>query len=370
MGKLDNLREQIDEIDTKIVELLQSRASLVLKVKEAKAESNIDIYSPAREKEIRERVQGLAKEGNFPRETLDNIFSSIVGATRSLIGHLSIAYSGPRWSRAYHAALRQFGTDVEFVTTVDVDELLVSCSNGKYDFGVVPMETSVGGLISKTVASFMDLEADSLVIVAEVKLQQNLCLLSNAENRNSVKTILGDASGFVEAEAWLDKFLPGVKRELLKSREEAYEVVRNDKSVALIGPAEAGADEALGLLVEEIESLSGGESRFVVVGKKAAKPTSNDKTSLLCSVPEKAGALHEVLQFFADRKVNLLKIESKRLEREHEMFGLAGHPYFYIDLAGNKLDTNIASALDELRGAGSFVKVLGSYPKAVEMESF
>lgn len=369
MEKLDNLREQIDEIDTKVVELLQNRANLVLKVKAAKAESNIDIYSPAREKEIRARVQDLAKEGSFPRETLDNIFSSIVGATRSLIGHLSIAHSGPRWSRAYHAALRQFGTDVEFVSTLDVNELLDACVQGKYDFGVVPIETSSGGLISKTVSSLLNLEGDSLVVVAEVKLQQSLCLLSNAENRGSVKTILGDAGGFVEAEAWLDKFFPDVVRELVKSREEAYSLVRSDSSVALIGPAEVGVDEDLALLVEDIESLSGGESRFVVFGRKPALPTDNDKTSLLCSVPEKAGALHEVLQFFADRQVNLLKIESKRIDKSHEKFGLAGHPFFFIDLAGNIADANIASALEELRAAGSFVKVLGSYPKAVEMES-
>ena len=114
MPKLKELREQIDDVDAQIAELLVERANLVLGVKQAKQEEEIDIYSPEREREIIERVLELAKDSEFPKEALQNIFINIVSATRSLIGELRVSYSGPEYSEAGLAARKTFGESVSY----------------------------------------------------------------------------------------------------------------------------------------------------------------------------------------------------------------------------------------------------------------
>ena len=120
MGKLDELREQIDGIDADIVALLNRRADVVLQVKAEKSRGQLDIYSPARERQIFNRVRELSGNGSFPHASLERVFSAIVSATRSLIGELAVAYVGPQYSYSHEAALHQFGSDIRFSPTSSV----------------------------------------------------------------------------------------------------------------------------------------------------------------------------------------------------------------------------------------------------------
>jgi len=362
MEKLSRLREKIDEIDENIVNLLEERAAIVLKVKEAKAESNVNIYSPSREVEIRERVQALSKDGNFPKATLDTIFSSIVGATRSLIGKLTIAYFGPPWSRAYQAALRQFGEDVDFLSCESVSAVVQACAKGEASYGIVPIETSSGGVLSRTCSALIAPEVGELKVVAEIKLKQSLAIFSEASSLKDVSILYGDAASFIEAEPWLASRAPDVKRELLSEADSVGDMLAKDATSAFLGPEEILSEESVKVLSNGInsgisESSSPSVARFFVLGSTPALATKRDKVSIVCGVKEQAGALHQVLQFFADRDINLTKIESKVLD---------GQQSFFIDIDGSIGSEKIGDAVVELEKNTTFLKVIGSYPSALE----
>lgn len=381
MSKLSTLRDEIDKIDSSIVELLEKRAQLVLGVKAAKAESQIDIYSPQREQEIRSRVQQLASDGDFPKETLDSIFSSIVGATRSLIGRLLIAHSGPRWSRAYQAAFLQFGADVDFVSSQRVEDVFQKCISGECNFGVVPLETSEGGLLNSTFLSFLKIPEDTLHIVAEIVLPESFALLSYSKDKqnaqatslDTIKTVYGASAAFLETESWFSANLPKVKREIVPNITEIKSLTSSLSEVVFIGPSELASDMDVSVIVPDLESQAKGKSRFAVLSqKKITKLTGVSKnlnSSLLVSVPEKSGALNEVLAIFADVKVNILKIESKRLNEKVENFTQNNQAIFYLEIEGDFSDKQIRLALDKLKSIKANLKLLGSYPAIKRKDS-
>lgn len=380
MSKLSTLREEIDKIDSSIVELLEKRAQLVLGVKAAKAESQTDIYSPQREQEIRSRVQKLASGGNFPKETLDAIFSSIVGATRSLIGRLSIAHSGPRWSRAYQAAFLQFGADVDFESSQRVEDVFQKCLSGECNFGVVPLETSEGGLLNSTFLSFLKLQEDSLHIVAEIVLPESFALLSYSKDGknqsaslDTIKTVYGASAAFLETESWFSANLPNIKREIVSNITDIKNLTSSLGEVVFIGSAELASDLDVSVIVPDLENAAKGKSRFAVLSqKKITKLTGvakNLNSALLVSVPEKSGALNEVLAIFADAKVNILKIESKRLQEKIENFAQNEQAVFYLEIEGDFSDKQIQVALDKLKSINANLKLLGSYPALESTDS-
>jgi len=132
---LDSLREQLDVVDDDILELLKKRANLVLDVKKAKNQNNINVYSPAREKQIIQRIIAKAKDGNFPLASLESIFINIISASRSLIGDLQVAYIG---RDSLDAGVRQFGETVNFIAKDTVEDAFYSVENATTQYAVLP----------------------------------------------------------------------------------------------------------------------------------------------------------------------------------------------------------------------------------------
>jgi chorismate mutase/prephenate dehydratase len=165
--KLDQIRVDIDKTDEELVRLLQKRAELVLQVKATKEKENIQIYSPGREREIIQRIMNLGQGGSFPKESLERIFRSIVSATRSLIGELVVGYLGDEISVASKSARKQFGEDVNFVSTSSIEELFGKVKSGEIHYGVFPVEVSESGLDSRLVELSV---SSALSIVTEVDL--------------------------------------------------------------------------------------------------------------------------------------------------------------------------------------------------------
>lgn len=137
-AQLISLREQIDQLDAELVDLLNRRAELVTQVRDAKREDNIPVYSAKREREILDRATKLASKGVFPSASVQRIFTEIVSATRSLIGDLTVAYLGEEFSSAHEAARRQFGEAVTFLNVDSIDQLIALIREARIDYGVIP----------------------------------------------------------------------------------------------------------------------------------------------------------------------------------------------------------------------------------------
>ena len=158
---LDKLRESIDIIDDKLVDLLKERAELVLEVKKTKKKENINVYSPARERQILDRILAKASGSNFPLSQLEKIFTNIISVSRSLIGELQISYLEDDSSEK--AAIKQFGEAVNFVAKNTQEDLFLSVENGESHFGVLPFSITVAERLIRSSASIVaELEQKSV----------------------------------------------------------------------------------------------------------------------------------------------------------------------------------------------------------------
>ncbi len=357
MATLEELRQQLDEIDSQLVASLNRRAELALLVKEAKKRDNICIYSPERERQILDRIAALNAGGPFPASALERIFTNIISATRSLMGDLSVAYVAPEYSLAHEAAIKQFGENVHCTPEASIEDVFHKVEKGDVPYGVVPANAGSSALDFET----FDLLANSgLSIIAEVEVAQQLSLFSSLSNLSSVRRVFSTAAYFDSCEKWLSANLPAAELILKKHISDALSGLSMQPESAIIARQVFGERYSLPELASSIGRKHQRPPRFVVLGQKSPAPTGNDKTSLYCAAKEKAGALHDILRPFAERGVTLLKIESRPVSH-------SAHDYvFFIDCAAHREDLKMKEVLDELSRISSNLRVLGSYPSVVK----
>ena len=348
---LADLRAKLDALDAKLVSLLGERADLALQVKAVKAKDDIDIYSVAREREIIERALARGATGAFPPAALERVFSAILSATRSLVGELSVAYVGPELARGHHAAHRQFGADVRFFPASSVEEVFRKVGLGEIRYGVVPADSSEA--VTPTFECFL---SSPLRVIAEVVLDGKLSLWSQSPTLSGLERVYGDAAGISRVSRWTRANLSGVELVVVESVAVAAELAVQSATAAVIGGDLVGERFSLAELASGIEDGAGGKSRFFVIAQKPADRTGRDKTSLLCVVKDRAGALKDLLTPFADSGVTLTKIESRPLH--------SWEYAFVIDLLGHVSDAPVQNAVQRIETQCSLFKLLGSYPHA------
>lgn len=355
MATLSELREQIDGIDSEIVALLRRRADLVLGVKAAKSRDHIDIYSPAREAIIIDRVRQLAAGGNFPLASLEKVFRAIISATRSLIGELSIAFVGPACSLANQAALKQFGEDVRLDPVSAVEDVFDRVERGESAYGVVPVEMGTQGLIVETFEAFI---RSPLKAIAEVCVDEKLVAASRADSAAGIRRVISDVGSFSRAARWLSVNFPGVDQVLVESAWHAVDQAQRDESCAAIVPSFAAEQRNMHIIATGVQDRVSAHARFFVIGPQPALATGQDRTTLISVVKDRAGALKDLLAPFAEHGLTLTKIESKPMRHEDWEYA------FVIDFLGHAGDAHVAAALDRVRGQSFFYRLLGSYPAA------
>ena len=157
--------------------------------------------------------------------------------------------------------------------------------------------------------------------------------------------------------------LPDVKKEVVDSAEQGLSRVREQKGAAIIHQLQSEHVSGLQVLADKINNNPEGSARFLVIGSQEPVPSPEDKTSIICVVEERAGALFDVLGFFAKRDVTLSKIESK------PRAGAKSEYVFFIDLIGNRAEPALADSISELESSCKLLKVLGSYPQGVKPQA-
>lgn len=355
MPTLEQLRKEIDTIDADLVRLLNHRAELVLEVKATKEKEHIDIYSPAREQEILDRVGKLGKVGKFPQPSLEKVFRAIISATRSLIGELVVGYLGPEFSPAQEAAMKQFGGDVKYQSAATGEDVCRKVERGEVHFGVVPVETNTNGLVAST---FHNLLESNIQIVAEIELKQNLAVLGKEGTLAEAKRLYSDAFSFVSATKWVKANLSTVELVLVDNTAIAAKLAAAENHTLAVASETMANRFGLQVLASHVEDDASSGARFVVVGYQSPGATGRDKTSLICAVNDRSGALCEILKPFAHYGLTLTKIESKPMPKNSSDY------MFIIDIAGHISQPPVAAALHELRQLCTLLKVLGSYPMA------
>jgi chorismate mutase/prephenate dehydratase len=348
---LNKLRKEIDGIDEKITRLLNLRAKVIVRVGELKQKNGSSAYSPDRERQVLDRVIRGSK-GPLSKGALESIYREIMSSSFSLEKPLKIVYMGPQASFSHLAALKRFGSQVEYAACDSIGDVFLEVERGGADYGVVPIENSIEGAVSHTLDMFMD---SDLKICSQIMLDVAHNLLANCR-KDSIKRVYSNPQVFGQCRIWLQENLPGAELVEVSSTTRAAQIARKEKNASCIASILAATVYKLRVIARDIEDSPHNITRFLVIGRAAVKQTKRDKTSILFSIKDSVGALHDMLVPFKKYGINLTKIESRPSKKK------AWDYYFFMDLEGHQDSPKVKKALNELEVKCKFLKILGSYP--------
>ena len=351
--RLAKSRRKIDLIDKNIIELLNKRAEETLHVREIKNKLNQGIYTPHREKEIYDRIERI-NGGPLSKKSMKAIYREIMSGSLSLGKTLAVAYLGPSLTFTHLAAMDKFGSSVNYIDCSGIGEVFNEVEKGRADYGVVPIENSIEGAVNYTFDMFVN---SDLKICSEIYFEISHNLLAHTKDMKKIKKVYSHPQVFAQCRNWIEKNIPRAELIEVSSTSKAAELAsKSKKGTACIASLKASEKYNLKALSSSIEDTEHNVTRFLVIGSKIARPTKDDKTSIMFSVNDKVGALHDILMPFKRNKINLTKIESRPSRIK------AWEYYFFVDLEGHSTDKKVQKALSELSKGCSYLKVLGSYP--------
>ncbi len=353
--KLKPLREQIDAIDAQILELLSRRGKVAQEVGHVKAETNAPVFRPEREAQV---LRGVAERNPGPLKDRDvqTIFREIMSSCRALEKRVTVAYLGPSGTFSEQAVFQQFGSAIETLPCVSIDEVFRATEAGTADFGVVPVENSSEGAINRTLDLLL---ATTTTISGEVSIPVHHSLMSKTGSMDGVKAVCAHSQALAQCQVWLNQHYPGIERRAVASNAEAAVLASQDPSVAAIASEMAGEQYQLGVVQAHIQDDPHNRTRFVVIGQLQTGPSGRDRTALVLAVPNKAGAVYNLLAPLSKHGVSMTRFESRPAR-----IGTWEY-YFYVDIEGHVHDAAVARALEELKDNAAFFKVLGSYPQSL-----
>ena len=353
---LSELRQQIDALDLELLALLNQRAAFAHEVGEIKRLEGSAIFRPDRETQVINQLRS-GNPGPLKNNSVTLIWREVMSACRALEAAQRVAYLGPAGTFSEQAALQYFGASVERIPCPSIDEVFRSTTAGSAEFGVVPLENSNEGVISRS----LDLLLSSpLHIVGETSLLVRHNLLRLQPAQDGIEVVFAHPQALAQCQDWLTSHLPDAERRAAASNAEGARLANTNPAWAAIASERAGNEFGLHSVALAIQDDAFNRTRFAVVclpqTLSAPEACGNDCMSLVVSVPNKPGAVHDLLVPLKKHGVSMTRFESRPARSGQWEY------YFYIDLQGHPSQPNVALALSELRSLCAFYKVLGTYP--------
>jgi chorismate mutase/prephenate dehydratase len=345
-------RKAIDKLDAHIVRLLNERTRHVLAIGDIKLAAGEEIYAPHRERTVFERVC-KSNAGPMTDEQLRAIYREIMSSALALEKTMTIAYLGPEATFTHQAAIRRFGSSLRYASQKTIADVFTEVAKNRADYGVVPVENSTEGVVTHTLDMFVD---SDLKIVSQIVLPIQYCLAGNCSGLKNIKRLQVHPQALAQCRRWVQQNLPGAEILETSSNARSAELAARDKNAAAVTGILAAEKYGLRILEQDIQDNAANATRFLVLGRQCSPPTGDDRTSLMVSVSDKVGALHEAIAAFRRYKINMTKIESRPSKRK------AWEYFFFIDCDGHAQDKKVANAIQHLGTHCNFVKILGSYP--------
>jgi chorismate mutase/prephenate dehydratase len=352
---LEELRKKIDGVDTSIVKLIAERIKLAEQIGKLKREQGQQIEDTQREARILKHIRELARAKNIKQADIESIYHQIFTAAKSIQGAI-VAFQGELGAYSEEAAVKFFGTGTQVKPYEKLEDVFRAVEQDEVQFGITPIENSLEGSISHTYDLLLD---SSLKVCGEIELKISHCLIVNpGVTLDAIKKIYSHPQALGQCQA----FVKHLKCELIPTYDTAGSVkmikekgITNGAAIASIRAAEIYDME---IIARGIEDNPNNFTRFFILSKEDATPTGNDKTSVVFSVRHKPGALFGFLEELTAKKINLTKIESRPTRQKPWDYN------FYLDFEGHREDKAPREALKNLEDYATFIKVLGSYPKA------
>lgn len=354
MDQLGKLREEIDDLDERILELLNRRAKIAMEIGHLKKVLRKPFYVPSRERAIFERLRGK-NPGPFPSDAIETVYREIISASLSLEYPMKVVYLGPKATFTHVAALQKFGKLAQLAACKSISSVFDEVASGRALYGVVPIENSNEGAVTHTLDMF--LESD-LKIIEEHYLEISHDLLVNDGELGDVRRIYSHPQALDQCRRWIEDHLPHAQQVVVTSTARAAQIVADEPNSAAIASRHAANLYKLRVLESNIQDNHENYTRFLVIGRDLLEPTGHDRTSILFAFRDRPGVLGEMLEPFKKRSLNLMKIESRPIKKK------AWEYVFFLDLEGHAEDPPIKEALGELESFATLLKVLGSFRRA------
>ena len=353
---LGALRARIDALDHELLALLNRRAAVAQQVGELKKREGSATFRPEREAQVIAALEA-ANSGPLAAASVAPIWREIMSACRALEAPTRVAYLGPAGTFSELAVLGYFGASIVKAPCANIDEVFRATVAGAAEFGVVPVENSTEGGVVRSLDLFLH---TPLAIVGETSLLVRHNLLRRTDSIDGISAVLAHPQALAQCQTWLDSHLPKAERRPVASNAEGARLAALDASLAAIASDRAGSEFGLHVVAPAIQDEAHNRTRFAVVAHPGRQPmpsaSGHDRTSLVVSVPNRPGAMHDLLTPLKTHGVSMSRIESRPARSGQWEY------YFYIDLEGHPDQPHVAAALDELRALCAFFKVLGAYP--------
>lgn len=355
--KLKKLRNRIDAIDSKLLTLISERADCAKGVAQVKQlEGDSFFYRPEREAQVLRSIM-QNNQGPLDDEEVARLFREIMSACLALEQPIHVAYLGPEGTFTQAAAIKHFGHSAVSVPMATIDEVFREVLAGAVNYGVVPVENSTEGVINHTLDSFME---SPLKICGEVELRiHHHLLVSEHTRREKISRIYSHAQSLAQCRKWLDSYYPGAERVAVNSNAEAAKRIKSEWHSAAIAGDMAAELYELEKVSEKIEDRPDNSTRFLIIGTQEALPSGQDKTSIMVSMRNQPGALHELLEPFHKGNIDLTRVETRPSNTGTWNY------VFFIDFLGHVQEPEIAEVMKNVAAKASDLKILGSYPQGV-----
>ena len=349
----NTFREQIDDLDSQILNLLEKRIACAKEIGKIKLEQGEDIYVPSRESKI---FENLAKKnaGRIDENALKAIYREIISASISAEKKLQVAYLGPVATFTQQAAVKNFGSSVEYRPMHSIPDIFASVELGECDYGVLPIENSTEGAVFHT----MDMLAESkLMIVGQIYLKIEQCAISRGK-LSDIRKICSKDQAIGQCRGWIRRNLPNADIEYVESTSFAVQLARENPEIAAIASEIAADAYGVPILEKGVQDKHENITRFLVIGRNSAPRAENVeyKTSVVLSLNDRPGALCDMIMPFNRNNINLTRIESRPSRKK------AWDYLFFIDFLGHWEDEATRRVFSELEPALPKIKWLGSYP--------
>jgi chorismate mutase / prephenate dehydratase len=353
---LPQLRVEIDALDLQLLAMLNQRASLANEVGEIKRLEGSMVYRPEREAQVIHGLQN-ANAGPLKPENISHIWREVMSACRSLEAPQRVAVLGPAGTFCEQAAVEFFGTSVELIYCANFDEVFHATAAGTAQYGVVGVENSTEGVVTRSLDLFLHTPAH---VVGEVSLMVRHNVLRKVDSLEGIQVVLAHQLALAQCQEWLNKHLPDTERRAVSSNAEGARLAAANPAWAGLAGERAASEFGLHIAAHAVQDDAFNRTRFSIIclpeTLSTPQASGKDCTSLIVSVPNKPGAVHDLLVPLKTHGVSMTRFESRPARTGQWEY------YFYIDLAGHASQPNVAAALVELRALCAFYKVLGTYP--------
>jgi chorismate mutase / prephenate dehydratase len=350
------LRDQIDGLDKQLLELLNQRARVAEQVGEIKRAEGTPFFRPDRVAQVIEKIRA-ANPGPLKAEHVSAIWREIMSACLALESPQRVAVLGPVGTFCEQAAIEYFGGAADMIYCASFDEVFHATASGSAQFGVVGVENMTEGVVTRSLDLFLHTPCH---VVGEVSLLIRHNLMRKEPSMHGIEAVLAHPQALAQCQNWLNKHLPDAERRAVSSNAEGARLAATNPAWAALGAERASQVFGLHIVAHAIQDEAYNRTRFAVIclPQTMATPpaTGRDCTSLVVSVPNRPGAMHDLLVPLKTHGVSMTRLESRPARTGQWDY------YFYIDLDGHPSQPHVAAALAELRELCAFFKMLGAYP--------